>query len=270
MHNFKSMNTIRKYGLPFAVAVFALYACKQQSDEALTFETFEKQQQIENIAEEFRLDMRVELPVKGRSKAVCDSVRKQLMQLIFGIVKPNVAPQQLLQLYFDSAYAGYKRDREAIGNVKVAFDPFHEQMDGTVTLMTDSLLCYDLQTDTYYGGAHSQTTFNSYVFDLLTGCRLTEADLFLPEVDEQLLQLLSDCFVRELGEAFRGVKIMPNGNFTIIDEGLLYRINAYDLQEACVADNVDLLLPAADVLPLMKPNTVVSDYLKQHITNAIH
>ena len=73
-----------------------------------------------------------------------------------------------------------------------------------------------------------------------------------------------------MGEAFRGVKIMPNGNFTIIDEGLLYRINAYDLQEACVADNVDLLLPAADVLPLMKPNTVVSDYLKQHITNAIH
>ena len=94
------------------------------------------------------------------------------------------------------------------------------------------LRTYDVMDDSYTGGAHGSTYNTSLVFDMTTGQRISEADLFREGFEADIAEALNDKVLEgldeELWEAVYEVPT-PNGNFSVSEQGVTWHYNPYEI-----------------------------------------
>lgn len=241
------------------ILVVLTTGCSKRSK--LSFGEYELQRTIDNDSVRFDLSVSVDFPKQNSKGAVADSIRLFLSRNLFSIEQPG-DPDALLKQYADTVLANYCAEMRDFRRVAGFTDPFKEEIVGTANELSSELLTYDKAMYVYYGGAQGQRRFESFVFSLVDGKRLMEGDIFLDEQMEALTTLLTEALKTQIqGEIEH--EVIPNNNFTVIPEGILYRYDGYELNtfDIPAVESVDLLVEKDKVLPLIRPESPVYKYL---------
>ena len=133
---------------------------------------------------------------------------------------------------------------------------------------SDKLLSYEATRYLFTGGAHGLETTMCWVFDVTTGNQLTEDDIFVENYSDSLVALLTrlleaDAAKRNLTlNDFWLRQLVPNGNFAIVEDGVYYQFNPYDIAPYAVG-GTRLFIAKDDLLPLLKKGTSVYELFKQ-------
>ncbi len=173
----------------------------------------------------------------------------------------GVAPDQLVNSYLEACYSDYKILTNDFNDSPVTVN-YTEKLNAVPLYVSDKLLTYEATRYLYQGGAHGLETTFCWVFDLASGQQITEADIFVPNYEEPLTQLLIaalNAHAAKIGvpiTEYWVAQVAPNGNFAITEEGIIYQYNPYDIAPY-VQGSTRLLLPKQTLLPLLKEHTSV-------------
>ncbi|MDO4190313.1 MAG: hypothetical protein Q4D14_01320 [Bacteroidales bacterium] len=250
---------IKSFAIVVAVVVMtAIVGCTKRS--SIDFDVYTVEHVVENDSVRFNLEVSVDFPKPNCTGEAVDSIRLFLVRTMFGMNQLE-EPNALLQRYRDTVFANYCAEMREFRRVAGFTDAFVEEVVGNANVLNDTLLSYDHAVYLYYGGSQGQRRFNSYVFNLSTGARLTESDLFRDEEMTSLSALLTQTLTELVEKTVDSV--MPNGNFAVEEEGIRYRYDSYELNtfEIPAVESIDLMLPTEKVLPIMRTNSIVYHYL---------
>lgn len=250
--------------MAFAVIFMVLtVGCSKKGK--LVFDEYELQRNINNDSVRFELSIVAELPKPNCKGEVADSIRLFLSRSLFSIEQIE-EPNAMLKRYADTVLANYCADMRDFRRVAGFTDLFHQEIVGVANILSPELLSYDKSTYLYYGGSQGQRRFNSYVFSLVDGKCLLEEDLYQEGKEEELSKLLTEA-LKELTHGEFQELVIPNNNFTVIDEGIVYRYDGFELNtfEIPAVECIDLQIPSEKILPLLKEESVVYKYLNSQL-----
>lgn len=136
-------------------------------------------------------------------------------------------------------------------------------LEGTVSPATpDSVWGYQIESYVYEGGAHGYNAVSYFNFSRNSGKRLQLNDVFKPEYEKPLTQLLLDALMKKLdvhsmeelkGEGYLDwTDMYPSANFLMGKDSIKFRYNAYEIAPyAC--GSTELTIPYTALKDLLKP-----------------
>lgn len=177
----------------------------------------------------------------GVSREVMDKMNLAIIQSATGSDVDDTStdvPASCLQWVdgIDAEYSEYSG--EILANLAEDDSPWmlnwSYAVDGSFTTgcKARKLITYSSASDSYTGGAHGSNYVAYLVFDLTTGELVTESDLFREGFEADIAEPLYDKILEgldeELWEAIYEAP-MPNGNFSVSEEGLTWLFNTYEI-----------------------------------------
>ncbi len=201
-----------------------------------------------------------------------DSLNTFIMALCLGDEYMNETPQSAIPLYADHYIRNYRGDLEPMyakedgeGNVG-AWYSYYKGIEGHVQYYRGDLLVYRMDFNEYTGGAHGiyMTSFLNMNLQTLMPIRL--ADLFVPDYEMYLTdllwnQLMADNNVatheelEEMGYTSTG-DLAPTENFYLDTDGITFYYNVYDIAPY-VMGPVKITLPYDAVRHLLNDNKLI-------------
>jgi Protein of unknown function (DUF3298)/Deacetylase PdaC len=128
---------------------------------------------------------------------------------------------------------------------------------------TPRVVSLEAAESVFLGGAHPNSTVLYASFDPATGRRIALADLFLPTAGERLREVAERRFreareippdrdLAEEGFEFEGGSFDLNDNFALLEEGLVFYYNPYEIA-AYVFGPTEVKLTREDLAGLVRP-----------------
>ena len=222
------------------------------------------------------IDIEVEIPTEFADSNVLKSIRSTIISNLFGGEYIALKNDSLAPFFAKELLADYKRNNEGLINELDSTSRYSFNNEHTVSgfsLLSDKIIyAYGIERYVYMGGAHGLETRNYYNFNLKTGKVITEKDLYKPNFQTALAQLIKARIVEESKE-FKDQKnadpitnldetdfwtdsIKPNGNFYITDEGINYVFNPYEIAPYYMGQT-EVTLPFERLKNLLKPNSII-------------
>ncbi|HYO15923.1 MAG TPA: DUF3298 and DUF4163 domain-containing protein [Thermoanaerobaculia bacterium] len=129
---------------------------------------------------------------------------------------------------------------------------------------TPRVVSLEATESVFLGGAHPNSTVIYASFDPTTGRRISLADLFLPTVGQRLREVAERRFretrgippdrsLAEEGFEFEGGSFDLNDNFALLEDGLVFYYNAYEIA-AYVMGPTEVKLTREDLAGLVRPD----------------
>lgn len=159
----------------------------------------------------------------------------------------------------DNFLREYRRERKERESV-----PAYEfDLNGSVLLNRKGVLTVSISTQSYTGGAHGSYGTRYFVFDVLSGKRLSVGDLFVSGFEDRLNRLIDSRYRQmkglseterldgEKGQLFENV-IRFTDNVALTPEGVTFFYNNYEIA-AYVYGPTEITLPYSDVADILKP-----------------
>jgi hypothetical protein len=223
------------------------------------------------------IDIEVEIPIAFADKDILKSIRNSLVTNLFGEEYLLHSNDSLVQIFTKDLVSDYKENNEPLLNEKdsaskYSFDNEHV-LSGFSLLSDKKIYVYGIERYMYMGGAHGLETRNYYNFDLKTGKTITEKDLYKPNFESELSELIKKRIVEESKENkdskdaepilsledtdFWTDSIKPNGNFYITDESINYVFNPYEIAPYYIGQT-EVTIPFNRLKSLLRPNSIIA------------
>ena len=183
----------------------------------------------------------MEYVTEGLSQEVMDKINQTIIESGIGyevVGMPPVVPTFCLHWVedIDSEYSAFAD--EVMPELDEDDEPWMMNwtysLDGSFSTgcAARHLRTYEVMDDSYTGGAHGSTYNTFFVFDMTTGQRITDADLFKDGYDSEIAGTINDRVLdgldEELWDAIYEVPL-PNGNFSVDEKGLTWHYNPYEI-----------------------------------------
>lgn len=224
-----------------------------------------------------RVAFAIDVPVKYQQAGDGIRLQKMLTPLIFG---DEYAPDSLFESSAQKAVAShiaaYKElEPEFEKELKENEASYSCEWEFDYTLATvynrDSLLCYELSTSEYTGGAHGMYSDFYYTIDLSNWHRVVLDDIFRPESLDQVNHALLGQLLKSMNLAapdsllelgfFDTENIAATENFYLTDKGICWVFNPYEI--ACYATGqVHIEVPFKEIEMYMLPESPVRRLIK--------
>lgn len=183
----------------------------------------------------------MEYVTSAKSQEIADNINRTIIE--FTLYYDTAGMPPVISTYCQQWVEGIDAEyNEFAGEVLPELDEGDEpwmmnwsySMDGSFTTgcASRNLRTYSVMDDSYSGGAHGTTTNTFLVFDMTTGQRITEADLFRDGFEEDIAEPLYDKILENLDEeAWDAIYEVPtpNGNFSVSEQGLTWHYNQYEI-----------------------------------------
>lgn len=209
----------------------------------------------------------VKYPVFNGQAVLNDTINKKIIAL-FGYNNPDKKPDTSLQKYITD----FVKDYESDNTKQYRSDMFYTLDLKAIILRQDSsLTTLELSGYNYQGGAHggSITTFINW--NTKANKDLTLGDVLQEGYIEKLTTIADTIFRKQEKLSakaslandyfFKDNKFALNNNFLITPLGIKFLYNQYEIKPYA-AGQTDLFIPYAKLKLLLKPNTVITQYLK--------
>ncbi|MCE5331836.1 MAG: RsiV family protein [Bacteroidales bacterium] len=250
-------------------------SCKQK-----TIKTVEK-----NVSQKYYLssdttkgkiniDINVEIPVCYDNKIVLDSIRKEIISNLFGDNYINISIDLVVQKFAADLITEYKLNNapllEQLDSTSLYTFNNEHVLEGFSLLNDERIYSYGINRYVFMGGAHGLSNVNYFNFDLRTGKKITEKELFKDDYATKLSELIkvriveqsiedqdSDTILNLEDTDFWVDAIKPNGNFYITDESINYIFNPYEIAPYYMGQT-EVIIPFYRLKDILKPNNVIS------------
>jgi hypothetical protein len=206
---------------------------------------------------------KISYPYFNGQQKLNDSVSRKLTSIFVLKDKPDTTLTQLTHDFF----ANYQKDKETLK------DPQIYSLDCAVKVLRQDSGLVTLQVYGYIsqGGAHPTSGTYFINWDTKTNKNIALDDLFDNGYQDKLTKIAEGIFRKneKLADTaslannyfFKDAKFALNNNFSITPLGLKFLYNEYEIKPYS-AGTTDLFIPYAQIKSLLKPNTVVSQYIK--------
>lgn len=186
------------------------------------------------------ISIEIEYPVDMQDPEILHRIQTDLLSALLDTEIETVDAQKAVTDYAHNFENGYLEAFKSDENDSIGYDCWENSIIGRVMGMRNDILSYSDERFVFLGGRpHGTNTRHFYNYDITTGQYLTEKDLFKPDYENQLRQLLIDNLIAEYEEFesvedinrsdFRLEDIRPNGNFYFTDDEMVYVFNPYEI-----------------------------------------
>ncbi len=192
--------------------------------------------------------------------------------------------QQLLVYAFDSSYIDYPVKAAIDTFIKTTFDSYskhiidkqvfaenstnEEWRMNTVIIFNDNgLLSYELSRSSQIGKVYRSEYTQYLVFDLHTGNKIAQRDIFEEGVEPVISDLLKKQIMLEKGfdteehminnGYFFAMNIVPNENFSVSDKGISYLFNSDEIAVYSLGQT-EVFLPFSKLAPYLKKESPIA------------
>lgn len=209
---------------------------------------------------------------------------------IFGAPYDTLAPPDAVQAYIRNYIENYTADAQTysenadeirelnnfISGINASdsehytedfFYSYYEGISDSIVYNYHGILSFQVKQSNNKGGAASYDSYRNYVLNLNSGRQVTENDIFNAGYDMALQRLITESLleqsnagsIEELEDlGFFGVQeIMPNQNFLLNDEGIIYTYNKGEYS-AYRLDAPQVFISYEMMHPLLRENSVAS------------
>lgn len=185
------------------------------------------------------LEITLEWPVNGLPPVAMQNIQRELSSSIFGKEFAELDPRESIEEYATRQEQEYRQNISNLRQVlekkdfKEGIYSCSEMMEGRFLEPYANMQSYILYEYRYTGGAHGIDSEKGYTFDLSTGKRIYESDLFKREYKPALTQLLTEQLPKVVSKDIYDMlfikTIEPNQNFYIDQEGITYIYGRYEI-----------------------------------------
>lgn len=278
------MKTNKIIGIVVLIAMFTLSACQQKTVKTIE-KSLEEKTYLDTDTTKGSLTMEIsfELPVCYRNKTTLDSIRNRVVRELFGPAYVVIHNDSLASKFAADMKREYVRENKpllALLDNENRYSIMNEHIiDGFSLLSDEKIYSYGINRFVYMGGAHGLNTYNYFVFDLSSGKRIKEKDIFVEGFETKMTELLKqklllqiindkvlapntgDLVVELTDTDFWVDSIKPNNNFYVTEESLNYVFNHYEIGPYYLGMS-EVIIPFADMKSMLKPNGLID-----HIVN---
>jgi hypothetical protein len=188
-------------------------------------------------------------PVAGTSEEAIRNIQHQLLQNIFGDDATYLDIYGSINNYIISTVYKFKKDFE---------DDFggewQETFEGHFLPAAQNYISYVLEAYLYAGGAHGVANTFSTNFNLKTGRRVLESDLFIADHERTLLGIIKSNLSKSHPDIIGDItweSVEINHNFFITNKGITYIFNPYEIAYYALG-TIEVTLPWKDLVPILK------------------
>ncbi|WP_169927070.1 DUF3298 and DUF4163 domain-containing protein [Mucilaginibacter auburnensis] len=206
---------------------------------------------------------KLKYPEFKTDSALNDTIKSRLLNMFY-TDKPYSGIDDMLKRYFDSYYNMKKTDERP----DMVFD-----LDAYAKILRQdsSLTTLEVSGYSYQGGAHggSVTTFINW--NTKSNKSVTLSDILINNYQPELNKIaekifrsqekLSDTSSLANDYFFANDKFALNNNYSITPLGLRFFYNQYEIKPYA-AGTTELFVPYKNIRSLLRPNTVVTQYIK--------
>ena len=230
--------------LLFALLIITMIGCTSQNNKPFEVVTFDCEKNDKDLNLHFEFNAEINVPTKKVGKSY-KSLQDSIISAIFGSEFMNYSKKKILRVYANSSFVEYKRLYEEIyeNNPIEPTDTFTFKTNivGNILYYDSTIVSYQRMLHTYIDNAHGMTTKTNYVFDIKTGRRLTEEDVFGKGFERKVNKSLTEKanVLRSEGKLpkednfYNNWNILPNGNFALTDSSVIYTFNPYEIAPYC-------------------------------------
>lgn len=166
--------------------------------------------------------MQFEIPIAQNNK-VLKSIRGQILEGLFEKPTKKIITDSvtLSHIFFGKIDTAQFREWQ---------HRYEKTANGILLYKDSEIMSYEINSYIYSGGAHGNSSVNYFVFDLKTGKRLAERDIFKENYEKKIIEILlkklenEECYKNFYFDALR-----PNNNFFIDQQGITYFFNSYEI-----------------------------------------
>lgn len=219
-----------------------------------------------------------------------ENIQDHFQNSLIGSDYAGLQFSEAIEKYAQSYITSYKRDAEVyrvskpkegverdyyndgeLSNMPEVFYSYHETITDSIIYNYNGILSYQITQTNNKGGNISYENIRNYVIDLSTGELLGEGEIFLAGYDTALrtiiqneLMVLHDVkYIEDLEDlGYFGIEeIIPNNNFLITNEGIVYTYNkgeysAYQLPAS------DVLIPYTHIRSILREGSIADKLSK--------
>jgi len=230
--------------------VFCL-SCKNKTkipDDTVSFDTIRVDETCPSEISESkahiscRLNITFVYPNSYKDADILHKLQSAFVERTFSVKYAGLSPQQAVDSFKNQYITGFQSEKffdedYDLGD-ESAFQ-YHLDLKDSITYNGNNLVSFLVETENFEGGAHGSRSAFGYVIDLNTGEYITEDSFAGTDYKKNL----SEIIVKKIAEAnkvndpkqLEGMgynsidDIVPNGNFTIDEEGITYYFNEYEI-----------------------------------------
>ncbi len=193
------------------------------------------------------IKLNFEIPIVQNNTAL-QKIRTQILSQIFDNQTDNIVTDSatLVHIFF--------------GEIETLENEIPVRYEKTLTCEAfekTNGLSYVIASYIYSGGAHGYTSIQYFEFDLQTGKRLTEEDIFTTNYEKILSKILlnklkKDEKVKRMDlDGFYEDRVRPNGNFSLEEKGVRYFFNSYEIAPYAFG-NFSVFIPFEEIQSILK------------------
>lgn len=214
-------------------------------------------------------DMNVTLLESDYKKSFVPIINSDLMKMAFGRADGN--PDSVIVHFCDSIRTMLKSEMSEVGSFADGRFRWNFDVQLYPEILDKYLVSYACNVSTYMGGAHPTSYSFYYSFDLATGKRIKEQDVFAlnDENVQALTTLLRDALENQIAtdtlmsesdkETILWDEVGLNGNFRLGETSLTYHFNAYDVAPYAYGP-IDIEIPSYKLHDYMRPESPIYKY----------
>ncbi len=220
------------------------------------------------------VNIETEIPVDFINDSIMNIIRNTIISSLYGNNYDTIPTDSLASRFAAELIREYKLNNEPLldkmgkkGNY--SFDNEHN-LEGFSLLSDKIIFSYGISRYVFMGGAHGLNSRIFSNFDLKTGKKITENDIFIKDFEKPLIELIKTRIIEQSKEDpelqpiisledtdFWVDAIKPNGNFYITDESINYVYNPYEIAPYYMGQT-EVVLPFARLKGLLKTDNIIS------------
>ncbi|HRZ95941.1 MAG TPA: RsiV family protein [Paludibacter sp.] len=220
------------------------------------------------------INIETEIPSDFMNDTILKTIRKTIVSGLYGKDYDTIPTDSLAKRYVAELIQEYKLNNEPLlekmnKKGRYSFDNEHN-LEGFSLLSDKIIFSYGISRYVFMGGAHGLNTRTFYNFDLKTGNKITENDIFVAGFEKPLIELIKTRIIEQSKEDpelqpiitleetdFWVDAIKHNGNFYITDESINYVFNPYEIAPYYMGQT-EVVLSFERLKNLLKKGNIIS------------
>lgn len=214
-------------------------------------------------------------PAEYQNPHVLKAVQQQFIKTFLGDDYMQFSPREAVSQYAANYLNDFKkRETDFESDVEEHGSEPNDEWYSSYEILGDSiyynqndLLSMVVSKEYDTGGAHNAHYYTNRVFDLKTGERITEAEIFVEDYQDDLAKIIVDAIAlcNNVDKAsdlenigfFNINEIYPNKNFYVDDIGITYTFNEYEIA-AYVVDATSVRIPYEKIRHLLRKESPIA------------